>query len=159
MNCKVAKRLISAFVDGELGHDKTALLSQHLASCRVCREEMAVLKRTVEAIGVCGDIEPSFTLADIRERAARRQPASLVPAWLREMPRLATAAMVLAALAAGSISGIYYGSHKGSQSQSHAVVSAQRVSSSFGLDAFDDGLAGAMYAADAKTHSSSEVTR
>jgi len=158
MNCKTAKRLIPAFTDGELEPDKAALLSQHLASCRSCRGEMASLKRTMEAIGVCGEIEPSFTLADIRERAA---PRRLLPAfpWLLPVPRLGTAAMVIAALVAGSVSGIYYGSHIGNQSHSRAAVSTQRVSDSFGLDAFDDGLAGALYVADARTQPTTEVTR
>lgn len=159
MNCKTAKRLIPALIDGELDSDKATLLSQHLASCDSCREEMSSLKHAMEALAVCGNIEPSFTLADIRERAAQRRPANPVTAWLWQMRGLATAAMVLMALAAGSVSGIYYGSRSASQPRGSSVVSTQRVSDSFGLDAFDDGFAGALYVADAKTSPAGEVTR
>jgi len=159
MNCKAAKKLIPALIDGELRPEKAASLDQHLASCHSCWQEMAALKRTVETMGVCGNIEPSFTLADIRERAAQRRSRDPVFAWLQQMPRLATAAMVLAALTAGSVSGVYYGSHVGSRSHSRGVVSTQRVSDSFGLDAFDDGLAGALYVAHAPTQPNTEVTR
>lgn len=159
MDCRTAKRLIPAFIDTELERDKAAQLSQHLASCHSCREEMDVLTRTMAVMEVCGEIEPSFILADIRERAARRRSREPVFTWLSQAPRLATASMVVAALAAGSISGIYYGSHKDIQSHSHIAASNQHVSSSFGLDAFDDGLAGAVFVADAKSHPAAEVTR
>lgn len=159
MNCKTARKLIPAFIDGELGPDRAESLSHHLASCRLCREEMVSLKRTMEAIGACEELEPSFTLADIRERAAQRGLGNPVLPWLQRMPNLATAAMVLVALAAGSVSGIYYGSHKGGQTQGHAVASSQRISSSFSLDSFDDGLAGAVYVADAGANSAAEVKR
>ena len=157
MNCKNARRLISAFVDGELRPGKEAGLKEHLASCQPCREEMAGLKVTMEAMAACTDIEPSFTLADIRERAARRGSRNPVIAWLWPVPRAATAAMVVAALAMGSVSGIYYGSRLGSGSQSPSVVSTQHVSDSLGLDVFDDGLAGAMYVADARTQPTAGV--
>jgi len=158
MNCKAAKKLIPAFMDGELDLQSSEALSQHVASCQACREEMAALKRTAEAMATYVEIEPSFTLADIRERAVRQEARSLMPARLWSMPRFVTAAMVLAALATGGVSGVYYGSHVGGRAKSPPVVSAQHASKSFGLDAFDNGLAGAMYVADAKTPSS-EVTR
>ena len=159
MNCKVAGRMIPALMDGELRADKAAMLSQHLDSCHLCRQEMIGLERTMEAVGAYGDLEPSFALADIRERAVRRRSRIHVPVWLIHVPRLATAGMVLAALAVGSVSGIYHGLRVSNRDQAPVVVSAQRASNSFGLDAFDDGLAGAMYVADAGTRSDGEVTR
>ena len=159
MDCKVAKRLIPAFMDAELGPDKAAALSEHISSCHSCRQEMASLERTMEAIGVCAELEPSFTLADIRQRAAQRQLGNPMLSWLQRVPSLATAAMVLAAIAVGSVSGIYYGSHRAVPIQSHHAASSQRVSGSFNLDAFDDGLAGAVYVADARTKPAAEVTR
>ena len=159
MDCRTAKRLIPAFMDGELEPHRAALLDQHLASCHSCRLEAATLKRTMEAMGVSEDIEPSFTLADIRERAGQHRSRNPLSAWLWQMPRLATAAMLLAALAVGGVSGIYHGSRSDSQPQRPHAVSTQRVSDSFGLDAFDDGLAGALYVADARTQPTTEVTR
>lgn len=159
MNCEAAKKLIPAFVDGELRAEKAEALREHLDSCHLCRQEMVSLGRTMEAVGAYGDIQPSFTLGDIRERAVRRGSVIRVPAWQFQTPRLVTAAMVLAALALGSVSGIYYGSLTSDEDQAPAVVTAQRASDSFGLDAFDEGLAGAMYVADAGTISDGEVTR
>lgn len=159
MNCKAATRLISVMVDGELAADKAAALGEHIASCDTCRRQMAEMKHTMKAIGAYGDIEPSFTLAGIRERAAHRGLRNPLSAWPWGMPRVATVAMVIAALALGSVSGIHFGSRSGSRAYDVSAVSAQHVSDSFGLDAFDDGLAGAMYVADAQTQPIQEMTR
>lgn len=158
MDCKTARKLIPAFVDDELRSDSATDLRRHLESCRSCREEMASVKRTMDVLGSYGDIEPKFSLTDIRERAARRR--STIPAfgWLCRMPRLATAVMVFAALAVGAVPGIYYGSHRGATSPARQVASKQ-VSDSFGLDAFDNGLSGAVYIANAKSASDGGVTR
>lgn len=161
MDCKAARRLIPAFVDGELQPDMVALLDRHLASCPTCREEMAALQRTNEAMLVCGEIEPAFTLADIRERAARRSLSgeNRVFAWLLPMQRFAASASVIIALAIGSLSGVYYCSRGSGHTHLPTTAAARGVSDSMGLDAFDDGLAGALFASAAGTQPSGGSTR
>lgn len=158
MDCGIAKKLIPALLDGELTPDKSEQLCAHLASCQECREDKAVLARTIEALGVCQEIEPSFTLADVRERAARRS-GGLVFGWLLQGPRLVTAAMVIAAITVGGISGAYYGSHSGGRDVTSVAVTHQQVSETFTLEAFDDGLAGAVYMAGADGAVGGEVTQ
>jgi len=121
---------------------------------------MAALSSAMEALGAYEGIELSFTLADIRERAARRRYTDTVSGWLWRMPRLVTAAMVLMALAIGSVSGIYYGSRNGSPAYERpAAASKQQVADSFGLDAFDNGLLRAVYVANADARTGSGVTQ
>jgi anti-sigma factor RsiW len=149
MDCNAARRLIPAYLDGELNSAKTTDLAEHIASCEVCTRETAAIKRTMAAMGTCAGMEPAFTLADIRERAARRRPLAQV--WLGQLMRPATAALVVAALAIGSGSGIYYSTHLSAHSRRvPAPVSRQSASDSFGLDAFDDGLSGSVFVADAR---------
>jgi anti-sigma factor RsiW len=46
----VAPEDLSAYVDGELGHDERLAVESHLASCRACRDELAALSWTVEFV-------------------------------------------------------------------------------------------------------------
>lgn len=157
MDCKVARKLMSAFIDGELAPDKAATLDEHICICYSCQQELESLKRTTEALGVCTELEPSFTLADIRERAAERRFGNPVFTWLQRMPGLVTAVMVFLAILAGTVPGIYHGSRNSRPTQAHLVLAKQPAFDSFSLDAFDDGLAGAVYVADVGTESAVEV--
>lgn len=157
MNCKDAKRLIPAFLDGELGVERSAAVKSHLVDCRTCRQEMAALERTMECLEAPEAIQPAFTLADIRRRASQRRSIGLL--WLPPLPRFASAAMLLAAMAIGGISGAYHASQRGAPANLPPAVSAQGVSDSLGLDAFDNGLAGAIYVADTGPAPMTEVAR
>ncbi len=157
MDCEAAKKLIPAFLDGELGAERSAALKGHLAGCQACRQETAALERTTEILEAPEAISPAFTLADIRRRASQRGSFWLL--WLPPLPRFASAAMLLAAMAIGGISGAFHGSQSRTPVDPHPAVSAQGVSESLGLDAFDDGLAGAIYVADAATAPMTEVAR
>jgi predicted anti-sigma-YlaC factor YlaD len=154
LDCKATTRIISAYLDGEIKHDKAIALSEHIASCQSCQREIDAINRTMEVMGVCAEIEPAFTLADIRELAA--QPSRVGSLWLGQLMRPATAAVVLVTLVLGSGSGVYYGTHTSSHRAS-PVVSREKASSSIGLDAFDDGLLGAVFVADAKAATIGEV--
>ncbi len=136
MECRAAKRLIPAFLDGELGPDKEELLSGHLASCCSCRAEMVALKRTMDIVGACPDLEPAFTLADIRARAAERQTQR---GWFLLAPRWATALGVAVAIFVGTVGGI--GLQAVHQSSTHSPAVSRAVSDILGLGASDDPLA------------------
>lgn len=152
MDCKTAKRLIPAYLDNEIAPSKATALVEHLMSCRSCENEMLAVKRTMEAVDYIGEIEPTFMVADIHERALHRKPAGIISIRLGQLPRPAVAAMVLAALAIGSGTGIYHGSQIANrvhrEQHEQPVISKQVASKFIGLDAFDDGLSSAVFVAD-----------
>lgn len=162
MDCKSARKLIAAFLDGELASPGARDLGEHLASCGSCRDEEAAIRRATEALGVLPGIEPAFTMTDIRERAARRRPSPFF-ALLPPVSRLVAASMAIAAIACGSVSGVYYGAQStaqvAAQSQPAEAETADSLAGSLGLDAFDNGLAGALHLADADIEPEGQVTQ
>ena len=50
MDCRRAKRMISAYIDGELSLAKRLLLSEHLMACERCRRRMMELKEVSKAV-------------------------------------------------------------------------------------------------------------
>lgn len=158
MNCKSARKLIPAHIDGELDSPKTELLRSHLESCNSCRGLSQSLRRASDALGVVPEIAPAFTMADIRERARHRAQSPL-RALFPPVSRLAATAMAIAAVAGGSVSGVYYGAGSAVRTAPPAAVSADAVVSSLGLDAFDSGLAGALHVADSGSGAEGQVTQ
>ncbi len=157
MNCRTAQKLIPAMLDGELDPGRAERLNEHLVSCSGCRAEAAAIGRAMEAMGAWSDVEPHFTMADIREQAAQRR-GRWAFRWVYGVPRLAGVAMAIAAIAAGGITGAYYGSHS-STTAAKVTVSEDQASDTFALDAFDDGLAGAVYVVNASADGNAEVTQ
>ena len=74
MDCNTAQRLIVLLLDNELSDEKILELYMHLEGCPECTAEMIALKRTTDAMNVWQDVQPNFTLADIRARASTRRP-------------------------------------------------------------------------------------
>jgi predicted anti-sigma-YlaC factor YlaD len=140
MDCRVARRLIPAFLDGELGLDRETLLNEHLAECGSCRAEIVALKRTMDTLGICSDLEPTFTLADIKARAAVRQTRR---GWFSLAPRWATALGAAVAIFIGAVGGI--GLNTMNQPTQPPVVSIA-VSDVLSLGVSDDPLADLMVA-------------
>src|SRR5262245_33092116 len=54
MRCDRARELVGAYVDGELGGDDCISIAAHIESCAGCRELMADIKRTSNAIAELG---------------------------------------------------------------------------------------------------------
>lgn len=158
MNCKSARKLIPAHIDGELDSPKTELLRSHLESCNSCRGLSQSLRRASDALGVVPEIAPAFTMADIRERASLRSHSPLMSLF-PPVSRLAAAAMAIAAVAGGSLSGVYYGAGSAARNQPALTVSADTVATSLGLDAFDSGLAEALHISDAGLETEGQVTQ
>lgn len=50
MNCRRARRMISAYIDGEISPAKRLILSEHLMACERCRRRMMELKEVSQAI-------------------------------------------------------------------------------------------------------------
>lgn len=47
MNCRKCRSQLSAYLDGELTAQETEKVNAHLAACGACREELALLQRTI----------------------------------------------------------------------------------------------------------------
>jgi len=109
MNCKTAKRMISAFLDGELSETKARLLSEHVDSCAVCRGELMATRNVNNALGLWPGIAPTFSLADVKQRAAERR-ARQSHIWtlphLGQMPRWATGLAAVFAILIGTVGGV-----------------------------------------------------
>ena len=110
MNCSKAKKLISRFLDHELAGSKELRLREHLASCATCRAELDALTRTYEILDVLPDVQPTFTLADIRIRAVEQHCTPLrkvtIFPLIPRLPRWASALGVTASICLGTLGGL-----------------------------------------------------
>src|SRR5262245_65987455 len=71
MRCDRARELVGAYVDGELGGDDCISIAAHIESCAGCRELMADIRRTSNAIAELGREPAPIGLASrIRSRLA-----------------------------------------------------------------------------------------
>lgn len=50
MNCRRARRMISAYIDGEISPAKRLILSEHLMACERCRRRMMELKEVSQMV-------------------------------------------------------------------------------------------------------------
>jgi len=101
------RRDLSAYVDNMLSERARRRLEAHLDSCQACRQEVAELRATVEALGSLpmAEVPRSFTLAAAPVAEVRPRP---VVGRLEVGLRLATAtaAFVLALVVVGDFTGL-----------------------------------------------------
>ncbi|PMQ01296.1 MAG: anti-sigma factor [Dictyoglomus sp. NZ13-RE01] len=64
MNCKTARKLISAYIDGELGSKEKRELELHLSTCIYCRKELESTKKLIKVLHSIPKIEPSSNFSD-----------------------------------------------------------------------------------------------
>ncbi|MHB1457744.1 MAG: zf-HC2 domain-containing protein [Armatimonadota bacterium] len=134
MNCKTAKKMISTFMDGELPELKRRLLNEHINSCAGCHAELQALERIGSTLDMWPDITSTFNLADVKQRAALRQPSRI---WdflcMGQMPRWVTAVLVFLAILIGTFGGASLESirqHASQQASSAAISDALSLGSS-----------------------------
>jgi len=121
------RRDLSAYVDDMLSEKARRRLEAHLHSCEACRQELAELRATVEAMGSLpmADAPRSFTLAaspvaEVRPRpAARRLEFGLRLAT-------ATAAFALALVVVGDFAGLPGGGGQEEEKPSGMLLSANQ---------------------------------
>lgn len=94
--CSEVKRLIPAWLDGELAPARRDTVAKHLAGCVVCRAEMAALRADRQALVSSRTPEPSpFLVTRVMAEVRRTRPARV----LLPSPALRAAAAVLAVFA------------------------------------------------------------
>jgi anti-sigma factor RsiW len=143
MKCRIVRRKLIAYLDGELRERQRILIEEHLSQCDKCREEAGLLVKTSNFLKNWENIEPSENLeanfwrrvSSEKEREALSQPI------LRQLTRFALPAAVAAALTAGVILGNLVGKTMSSQ----AVSSwEEEYVSRVGLDSFQDSPSGSL---------------
>lgn len=58
MECYQVKRKLSAYLDGEMSSAENKEIAEHLQTCRICQEELAVLSKIIDALDVLEGMEP-----------------------------------------------------------------------------------------------------
>lgn len=102
MNCKNAKILISADLDGELSERETVALDGHLMSCAACAREREKLSAVSAAMRVWEDREPSEWLAQsfaYKLRELQLEPQAVKKRWGIWQTGIAATGLLTAALA------------------------------------------------------------
>jgi hypothetical protein len=101
------RRQLSPYLDGMLSDQESRRLEAHLAQCQACRDELAELRATVQALAELplAEVPRSFALTAAPRRIEAPQPASR---RLELGLGLATAvvAFILAVVAAGDLLGV-----------------------------------------------------
>ncbi len=88
MNCQESRELMSGYLEQYLTESQTALVTEHLAGCAECRQELADLDETLRVVRGMPEREPVFDMwpelaamcADIRMEL-RLNPADRVRRW------------------------------------------------------------------------------
>src|SRR6476469_5103887 len=85
MQCKHARELVSAFVDGEIVDDRQHAVEMHVASCPVCKVLADDYRRIGHQLGVSYEPAPAGLVEKIRaglsEAAAEAAPQIGRPDW------------------------------------------------------------------------------
>jgi anti-sigma factor RsiW len=97
MECKDIRKLLSPFIDNELGAHDAFAVAEHLEECSACQREMEEVRRFDEQLRVAGRV-PVDGVEELRGGIV----AMLSPwAWARRWRRAGVAAAVLLFLVAG----------------------------------------------------------
>ena len=101
------RRDLSVYVDDMLPERARRRLEAHLDSCQACRQELAELRSTVEALGSLpmAEVPRSFTLAAAPVAEVRPRPTARRLEFGRRLAT-ATAAFVLALVVVGDFAGL-----------------------------------------------------
>jgi DNA-binding transcriptional MerR regulator len=97
MNCKECRKLLDDYHDGELDEKRTSAMERHIAECRACAAELAILKSEEEIfehyrVSQQSEIaDPARNwdalrnrIADTSEHARRPRRADVIgPGWMR----------------------------------------------------------------------------
>lgn len=101
MKCLEVQEHLSAWLDGEVPEELKPRLADHLASCAVCRGELAALERLEAALGELEAPTPQGLAAGVRRRLPRPRSA-----WHQSLAL--AACLVLGIFLGGSLTGTLY---------------------------------------------------
>ncbi|MEO0085259.1 MAG: zf-HC2 domain-containing protein [candidate division WOR-3 bacterium] len=132
------KRLIPAWLDGELEPTRRDAVAKHLAVCVVCRAEMAALRADRQALVSSRTPEPSpYLLTRVMAEARRIRPSRV---WLT-VPALRAAAAVLVVAASLGV-GVLLGRGFAGGTQSADTAWSLSYSEPVVVDVYEPALGG-----------------
>jgi hypothetical protein len=101
------RRQLSPYLDGMLSKQESSRLEEHLAQCQACREELADLRATIEALAELplAEAPRSFALTAVPQRIEALRPAARRAEFGLGLAT-ALAAFILAVVAAGDLLGV-----------------------------------------------------
>lgn len=146
MRCHRAQRLLSAYLDDEIGPHRRAWLESHLAGCASCAAELSKLRAQWEALAEA-DQAPALP-RDLWPRVLAALDTSGRRSWLRRhRTRLGQAACVAACVALGFAGGALLtwrrpavGSADNIPPGEHMLVAEAFDNAAFGLGENKEGL-------------------
>ena len=56
MQCEEIRKLLSDFIDGELGDEERGMVESHLVGCTACRRQVYEFKKTISLVSVPGKV-------------------------------------------------------------------------------------------------------
>jgi len=103
MKCDRVLRLLSSYLDRQLGAADRAELERHLERCRPCQDELDQLRADQQVLQAVETAPPppylrTRVMAEIRSRATSSAPR---PAWARVLAIAATVVVVAGSACAG----------------------------------------------------------
>jgi predicted anti-sigma-YlaC factor YlaD len=137
MKCSKCKRLVSAYLDRELGEAVAREVEAHLAACTGCRAEADAIRRTLNLLEDWQPIEPRLGLDALRERLKQRARPARQP--VLPVPRWAAAALAVLSIGVGAALGV-----RVPQAPPAKAPSEQQVASAVGLPQYDDLIEASM---------------
>lgn len=125
MKCNRVLRLLSRYLDQELGVIELRQLEEHLKGCEECQTELSALRADEQVLTSLQVPEiPVFlagkVMAEVRAGARVRQ----VPFWARALPLAAGVVMVAAGAWFGTLLGREFAGNGGTGSENVLTVSA-----------------------------------
>lgn len=108
MKCKVARGLLSRYLDDELAPSSRAALEGHLSQCARCRAELVVQCRLWAFLGALEPLEAPEVLVGIERRLA--EPPRWFLSWNVLRARASSYSAAAALLALFSLVGLWAGS-------------------------------------------------
>lgn len=138
MKCKRVRRMLTAFVDGELTEEDHRSVSEHLGTCESCREYAGEVRKVISWAGTWQSREPSAGFLTRLRARMREQKASTQTGlvWLPLARRvLAGAAAACVIFLVGYMAGVSFTGGKGpsprGRSAAKGVPLARKGPSSF----------------------------
>jgi len=104
MKCYEVKRKLSAYLDGEVSSAEKREIAEHLETCSVCQDQLSVLSKIIDALGVLEGMQPPpYFISRVRQCVRDERESIPFLERIRGVAiSFATAAAVVTAVLIGS---------------------------------------------------------
>ena len=96
MHCKTVKKLMEAYLEGELNEPRSKAVESHIANCQVCAYELALTQKVHKAVDCLSTPPAPGDIISNTLNLVHQEPASRW-LWLRKWP-VVVSAMILIGL-------------------------------------------------------------